>query len=73
MLRDLAASTTAVCYGLIEVAYRNELLELAHWRAQLERRSAELEVLHKLLLSKPQAFTVSRGQQLDAQAMTMLY
>ena len=59
--------------GLIEVAYRNELLELARWRAQFEGRSAELEVLHQLLLRKPQAFSVSRGQQLDEPAVAMFY
>ena len=63
----------AVPYGLIEAVYRDELLELARRRAQLEGRSAELEMLHQLLLREPQAFIVSRGQQLDAPAVTMLY
>ena len=62
----------AAPYGLIEVAHRNKLLELARRRAQLERRSAGLKMLYQLLLREPQAFTMPWVEQLDAPAMTML-
>ena len=54
----------AASYGLIEVAHRSKLLELARWRAQLERRSAELKMLYQLLLREPQAFATQYFQKL---------